>query len=54
MTTCRRRGQGLAAFDRDVIVVGFGIGGSRWAADNILADHRSEPLVYGVEGSATA
>jgi hypothetical protein len=44
----------LAAFDHDVIVVGFGIGGSRWAAANILADDGGQPLVAGVEGSATA
>ena len=44
----------MAAFDHDVIVVGSGLGGSRWAADSILADHRGKPLVSGVEGSATA
>jgi choline dehydrogenase-like flavoprotein len=44
----------LAAFDYDVIVVGSGIGGSRWAVDNILADDQGKPLAFGVEGSATA
>ena len=44
----------MAAFDHDVSVVGSGIGGSQWAADNILADHQGKPLVSGVDGSATA
>ena len=44
----------MAAFDHDVIVVGSGIGGSQWAADNTLADRQGKLLVSGVEGSATA